>query len=232
MHICNVIFHIFSSDRSIFFASKISITLRKLFSYYLFLTISIPNRILHGTQTTIVPIIAHLRNLSIFLRNNKNFSQPLTSKFYRTIYIYSIYFSVRKIVFSFIQFCQKRGQSASQQNACQNPFSGQPTLYRKLTSVIPTRDVINRNDRVVTRGGQLAALLRARWIPALISSSSSPPIITQLRLINLPQKSETSVEAVRLVVYQTIRGWRVKNDYIIFRPICYLRGSRASISSR
>lgn len=64
-----------------------------------------------------------------------------------------------------MQFSRKR------ENALSNLFKHEPTLYRKLTRVIPTRGVINRNDRVVTRGGQLATLLRARWIPALISPS-------------------------------------------------------------
>lgn len=64
-----------------------------------------------------------------------------------------------------MQFSRKRVLSRS----CHKKTRSQ-LFTRKLTRVIPTRGVINRNDRVVTRGGQLVTLLRARWIPALISS--------------------------------------------------------------
>lgn len=81
----------------------------------------------------------------------------------------SIYFSVRNLAVTLCNFLKSEGK-VSQRNMSKSLLRA--TLYRKLTSVIPTRGIINRNDRVVTRDGQLATLLRGRWIPALISSSS------------------------------------------------------------
>lgn len=148
-----------------------------------------------------LPMCNH-SSTSIFLRNNwdKNFS-------YLERYIYNQSTFRKTWVRRFMQFSRKRVLSRS----CHKKTRSQ-LFTRKLTRVIPTRGVINRNDRVVTRGGQLVTLLRARWIPALISSPSSS-LITQLRVIKPGEKSETGVEAVRsrLVVHQTIRGWRVKN---------------------
>lgn len=154
---CNVIFDIFSPDHSVFFAS-IRSRWTNASKFY-------PRRYLNY-QTFSKSWRMRAFQRVIFSLQRFEIKTSLDFIEYECI---SIYFSVRNLAVTLCNFLKSEGK-VSQRNMSKSLLRA--TLYRKLTSVIPTRGIINRNDRVVTRDGQLATLLRGRWIPALISSSS------------------------------------------------------------